>query len=173
MIDNWEQSHIFNLASAIRDKLDSPGPLFQCPPGLRVGARGILVLEDFAVGDFSRADCSFIVSTAWRESLIKVYCLETWLRREIKWHVFRDGSLCYEFDGRWKDGIAGVEQQHGAEEAVTFAAFWCLNGCRKLLEKHLLGHRLNLAEWQSQWAQWPHTFNEARQLYEREKRICR
>jgi hypothetical protein len=173
MIDNWEQSHIFNFTSAIREKLDSPGSLFQSPPGFRVGVRGVLTLEDFAAGSSSRADCSFIVSATWRQHLIKVFCHETWLRHEIKWHVFRDGSLCYEFDDRWKDGLTAVEQEHGTADAVTFAAFWCLNGCQKLLEKHLLAHRLDLADWQPQWSQWPHTFNEARRLHEREKRIRR
>jgi hypothetical protein len=173
MIDNWEQSHIFNFTSAIRDRLDSPSLLFQSPPGFRIGVRGMLALKDFAVDASSRADCSFIVSAAWRQSLIKVFCHEIWLRREIKWHVFRDGSLCYEFDDRWKDGLTAVEQQNDTADTVTFAAFWCLNGCQKLLEKHLLAYRLNLADWQPQWEEWPHTFNKARQLYAREKRIRR
>ncbi len=173
MIDNWEQSHIFNLASAIREKLGSPGSLFQRPPGFRIGVRGMLALQDFAPGFTFGAVCSFIVPATWRQSLIKVFCHESWLRREIKWHVFRDGSLCYELDDRWKDGISAVEQEHGTADAVTFAAFWCLNGSQKLLEKHLLGHRLALRHWQHQWAEWPHTLNEARKLYEREKRIRR
>jgi hypothetical protein len=166
MIDAlFDQSAVFNLTTAIRDDLLTPGPLFQRPGGFQIGVQGLLLLRDFAAETTYPAHCTFIASGDWRRLPPKVFCSESWVRHTIEWHVLRDGSLCYEFCGRWADRVADVDHSNQVHEAVQYAAQWCLNGCRSLLEKHLFADRQNIKAWPKKWDAWPHGFDAANYEY--------
>jgi hypothetical protein len=163
-----EQSAVFNLTATIRVDLVNPGPLFQRPGGFRIGVRGFLVLDDFAAETTYLADCTFIASAEWPRLPPKVFCLEDWVRHDIDWHVLSDNSLCYEFFERWADRIAVVRKFNEDEGAVTYAAKWCVNGTRGLLEKHLFADRQNIKTWPKKWDAWPHGIAAARYEYHKE-----
>jgi hypothetical protein len=169
MIDAlFEQSAVFNLASAIRDDLVTPGPLFQRPGDFKIGVRGVLNLRDLAAETTYSADCTFIVSTNWRRFPPKVFCFENWVRHSIDWHIFDDGSLCYEFFKRWADRVALVDHSNQAHETVRYAAKWCVHASRSLLEKHLLADRQNIKTWPGKWDAWSHGVEAATYEYHQE-----
>jgi hypothetical protein len=169
MIDAlFEQSAVFNLTAAIRDDLLNPGPLFQRPGGFRIGVQGLLILRDFAAETTYAADCIFIASKEWRRRPLKVFCSENWVKHDIEWHVLRDNSLCYEFFERWADRIAIVSSSNEVQETVRYAAKWCVNGSRRLLEKHLFADRQNIRDWPKQWDAWPHGVEAASYQYQQE-----
>ncbi len=164
----FERSAVFNLTTAIRDDLVDPGPLFQRPGDFQIGVQGILLLRDLAADTTYPADCIFIASTEWRRSPPKTFSSESWLRRSIDWHVLADGSLCYEFFERWADKVAMVNSSNEVQEAVQYAAKWCVNASRRLLEKHLFAHRQNIQDWPKEWDAWPHGVQAASFQYHQE-----
>jgi len=166
----FQQSAVFNVASSIQCHLSSSSPLFQRPPLFRIGVGGQLAVTDFATRNSALAACTFIASDAWLRRPIQVFCHESWLKHDIDWHVFGDGSLCYEFDGRWALQLAQVAAKNDLPDLADYAAMWCVNGTRKLLEKHLLADRLNITNWRPEWKAWPHGRAAAAREYSRELR---
>jgi len=164
----FEQSAVFNLTTAIRDDLLNPGALFQRPGGFQIGVHGLLLLHDFAAETTYPANCIFIASTEWRHVPPKVFCSESWLKKGIDWHVLPDGSLCYEFFKRWADRVSIVNTSNEVHDTVQYAARWCVNGSRRLLEKHLFADRQNIKAWPKQWDAWPHGIQAASFQYDQE-----
>ena len=170
----FEQSAVFNLITAIRNELINPGPLFQRPRGFQIGVQGTLQVADRAAEGTYPAKCTVVGSTNWATVPLKVFCTESWMRRETDWHHIKENTglwyLCYEFHDRWRDRIAAVAEYNDPSKAIEFAAKFCVHGSRWLIEKHLFAYRHNITKWPNEWPAYAHGFAAARLEYQRELR---
>lgn len=99
-----------------------------------------------------------------------VYCDEKWVRRDIDWHVFSDGCLCWTLPRLWRDLHCwrGKPRRLIAVEGSELL----IESVRSLLTRHLLGTMQNKGEWPNAWGQWSHG-REGANEYERERKLWR
>jgi hypothetical protein len=180
------QSTLFNLMGGVQQDLVDPSPLFarpkNCPRPTRgdpnkqfdIAVRGKLVIGDIAAENTYPAECIIVGSEKWENQPLKVFCTETWIRRETDWHLVKDPSgwfLCYEFHERWADRIAKVKKVNDQLKTAQFAQEFCLRASRDLIEKHLFAFRQNIKKWPKQWDAWPHGWEAAMREYRQELRL--
>lgn len=85
----------------------------------------------------------------------RVICHEQWIARDIDWHAYPDGELCWEIFHKWQDQLDQMHQL--APTAVAeFAALYFLNSTRWLIGRHRLKYLFNLPKWRDDWLQWDH-----------------
>ena len=117
-----------------------------------ISIRGALILPGTKV----KGDCEFVLTERLLDLPPAVRCFNKWIRREIDWHVYNDGTLCYELPQRWKDVLAQIDTENGERVAGICALDWCLAGVRKLLSFHLIAYSEGLRTWPKSWQAWKH-----------------
>ena len=165
---------MFNLAQLFQANLADSGRLFRRPQkfslhtsemsGSQVGVIGNLAITQ---DQPETARCHFHVAPRLLLQMPEVYCVEPWVRRDIDWHVYPDGMLCWQYPQFWFDWMSLVASETDLEGTLAYAARWCLSSVRSLLHKHRLAQELGLTEWQ--WPAWAHGEDEARRQYQRYK----
>lgn len=165
----WEEEYLTNYMFASAR-----------PSRSEIGVRGELLIKDFATEGACRANCTFASSTQWASNPIKVFCTEPWIKKEVNWHLVpeilerpaKDDAawrLCYELEQRWCDCIEFVRRSNKDPlKTITFAAAFCLQASRWLIEKHLFAYRQNITKWPPEWLAWPHNREAAERLYRQE-----
>lgn len=90
----------------------------------------------------------------WPDAPPKVWCFESWIRRDIDWHVYPDGGLCWCLDAEWKDlqGWRGKSRDAIATDGLR----WLFKAVDLMLVRHLVGHYRKLVEWPDEWNAWAH-----------------
>jgi hypothetical protein len=116
------------------------------------------------------ARCEIRVFPDWTSILPEVLCSESWVRSGADWHA-GDGYLCYVFDDEWQDLVSFVRSEEGQVPAATYAANLCLRNTRWLLYKHHIASITNMTKWPANWPGRPHSPQEARKQYLREKSL--
>jgi hypothetical protein len=157
-----------SLATKVGYTLDRPRFRFRGAPVLS----GQLPLAE---GGALKAKCQIEVGSNWRTKPPKLRCEEPWIRRpggikNLDWHIFGDGSLCYVFPEEWADTIYQAELRHGSAVALQVAQQYLIRNARWLLNCHMVAYRQGLAEWPQAWNHWPHGYKEALKAYERGKK---
>ena len=160
---------VYNLALRLYCELEQPKSIVLDTRGRLVRFNGILPLSHEGIRTRATAACRFVIGPDWLEQLPYVACDEPWvIRGDADWHTYTNGSLCFEFEERWRDELAIVAAADGLGPAAEFARIWCLNSTRCLLWKHLAASRARMKEWPREWDSWSHG-PAAHQQYLREK----
>lgn len=101
--------------------------------------------------------CRILIYDEWFQFMPKIHCIEPWIRRgSADWHIYSDGSLCWDLKNRWHEHIASIPSYYSMEETSTHSAAYLLNSVRSLLAQHYIAWQLNLLKWPSEWPQWSH-----------------
>lgn len=177
-------SDALTLAFAVRRTLSKPAIFRVAEDGRTITVEGRLNLSHEGITTRAAALCTFVIPVAWKKKLPSVWCRERWRREPLSdgipdadWHVFGDGSLCYELPHRWQDKIPEAERVGGTPAALALAEDWMLNSVRWLLYRHLEAFRRKLARWDNErWPAWGHGYDgprEYRKVRKQEVRVAR
>lgn len=104
---------------------------------------------------------------AWPSNPPVVWCDAKWVRRDIDWHAYSDGRLCWCLAREWRD----VQGWCGKTEPVIQAdgLRWLLGSTDLLLNRHHYGYKHKLKRWKPCWSAWSHG-SDGVLTYERERR---
>jgi hypothetical protein len=119
-----------------------------------------------------QAVCYFDIPLDWQQIMPRVQCLETWTTRNIDWHVYSDGSLCWVLDEEWTDVCEKSFKSLEERKAIKFCAEWMLHNVRWLLYRHFIAPGLGIVEWPVEWGGWRHG-KKGREDYRLSKRFGR
>jgi hypothetical protein len=78
------------------------------------------------------------------------------LRKNIDWHVFGDGGLCWVYPAHYRAVLSKLSSELDSEALMQTAAFWCVARSVDLVEKHLVADQLALKSWPLEWEAWGH-----------------
>lgn len=140
-----------------------PGGIHFDESRYQIGVGGTLLISE---GKRDSALCRFHISPNFIEQMPEVYCFEPWIRREIDWHFFSSGKLCWQYPPFWREWMRLVASETDLAGTVAYAARWCMTATRSLLHKHRLGRELGLTKWSPAWTEWAHGEAAARRQYE-------
>src|SRR5213078_764097 len=119
--------NVYNLALRLYCDLEQPKSIVLDEHVRSATFKGQLSLSHDDVRTQTTATCRFIIGPDWLEQLPYVACDESWVTRgNADWHTYADGSLCFEFDERWRDELTCVATTDGLGPAAEFAKTWCL-----------------------------------------------
>lgn len=96
------------------------------------------------------------VSADWKKRPPKVFCFERWIRRELDWHVIRDGSFCWDHPDRWVDRCKVTMDLLSTRHACIRLASYLKESLHYLIQCHWQGAELGLATWHPSWRQFAH-----------------
>jgi hypothetical protein len=123
---------------------------------------GILRLKD-GVG----ATCEWKTDSNWVEKAPIVFCKEAWIKTGppeqngalSNWHIMGNHQLCYVLNLEWSNFLNKIAPDLSESEFTFCAASYAINNLQWLLNRHLEGFRLGLADWHwpKSWPQWPHS----------------
>ena len=68
------------------------------------------------------ANMTVNVPCAWRIRAPYVQCHEKWFRRDVSWHAFSDGGLCYIHWEEWRDSLDVIERECGEGALLPMGA---------------------------------------------------
>jgi hypothetical protein len=85
-----------------------------------------------------------------------VQCHEKWFRRDVSWHAFSDGGLCYIHWEEWRDSLDIIERECGEGALLPMGAALCAELSVQLMERHLTGYRQKRKTWPRIWSSWAH-----------------
>jgi len=161
---------VYNLALRLYCDLEQPKSIMLDERTRSATFKGQLSLSHDDIRTQTTATCRFIIGPGWQEQLPYVACDESWVTRgNADWHTYPDGSLCFEFDERWRDELTIVAAEDGLGPAAEFAKTWCLRSTRCLLWRHLVAHRAGMKKWPKAWESWSHGRVDAHEQYYQEK----
>ena len=118
--------------------------------------KGTLPLGDSDYSTKAMAQCRFKLRADWLRNIPHTHCDASWLKREIDWHAYSDGGLCFDLGLFWSDEIFAVVDAYGHVAAAEFARIWLVRSVRSLVRRHLVAHRVGITDWSSSWADWKH-----------------
>lgn len=124
--------------------------------GKREEVEGLLTLQTVPDKAVVGCLCAIEIEDGWCTELPEVRCFENWIRKDIDWHVYSDGSLCWEIPPRWTHQLYSVGLSNSPKEVCAFAAAYLLNSVRSLLARHHIGWQLGLVRWPQEWRAWSH-----------------
>ena len=93
-----------------------------------------------------------------------------WLRRDIEWHVFDDGKLCWAYPRHYFELIHGLSRHLDEQQLVQTAACWCVSKSAELVHRHLIADQTALRTWPTEWNAWPHGIESAQAQFHEMKR---
>lgn len=102
------------------------------------------------------AKIAITVSPSWMVDPPHVQCMERWMRRNVDWHAYPDGGLCYIHPEEWRDSINVIRSILAASEVLDGAASLCTSLSIQLIERHSLGHFRKMKTWPSSWEAYSH-----------------
>ncbi len=114
----------------------------------------------------TKANCTVIFATEWRETPPTIFCHDVWLRRESDWHVNKSGDLCWVLKDEWAKRLKEVASRHDIVGVVDYAREYLVRNTRWLLQRHWQGYRENIKKWK--WIQWNHGRDGANEFHEEE-----
>lgn len=136
----WEMRHYVTSMSPWRSR---PGPLLSFDGTIRVSDVNVV--------------CSFEIDWEWSSIPPSVACREDWIRREVDWHAFSDGRLCWVYPHLWRDVIYGIKRSLPADCVLQMAVYWCVEHSSSLIAKHLEADRMAYGgKWPKEWDAWAH-----------------
>ncbi len=152
----WEGDEAWRLAELVNKNLTHP--VFRVDgKGLSQAAvRGELNLAHDGIVTDVVAECEFSFVKEWRVQMPKVTCFSPWIRKGGDWHIYNDGSLCWEFDLMWRDKIAEVEKKEGSISVIQLAGAWIIHSAQWLLYRHHYAAIHGITTWPSNWPYWRH-----------------
>lgn len=112
---------------------------------------------------------SFAVFNRWWEIAPVFRCESPWIKRDIDWHVGKDGMMCWIHDSAWADGLTQFFPSKSAADILPLAVAVCSAHVRHLLSRHVQGDELRLEKWPTEWGQFSHG-KKGTEEYLREKR---
>lgn len=124
--------------------------------------RGIISLSHEEYVTEQTARCTFVIPARWRVAAPEVRCGDSFLTREIDWHVYPQplmertvqwSALCWVLSQEWMDSMEHLVN-HGVDIQAKWAAEFMTRNTKTLLYRHYLGRQLGLEKWQ--WPEWSH-----------------
>jgi hypothetical protein len=156
----WELAHYVKTSSPWRTGLFGSGEE-------KLNGIGVRMLSFDATVPVSGlfVPCSYSVFSKWWIRPPRCFCSASWIRRDIDWHVYSTGELCWVYPPYWQEVLQGVIGRLDSSVARQTAAYWFAEQSSELIGKHLVADRLSLNKWPKEWLAWPHG-EAARQQYE-------
>jgi len=108
------------------------------------------------------AEIEIHISPNWKLYPPRVLCKEPWIKRDIDWHIYSDGRLCYIYDGEWIDQVQSVRGMNEQDRLLYPSSLLFLN-VTYLLDRHCLSEQLGITEWT--WPARPHGKEKAEREY--------
>lgn len=102
----------------------------------------------------------------FRQHPPQIYCDEPWVRRDVDWHVYPDGGLCWVLPRQWRDIQAWLGKPK--KRIAVDGAKWMFESSQLLLSRHLLASETGIVSWQDEWGEWAHG-SEGIKQYERNR----
>lgn len=93
-----------------------------------------------------------------------------WLRRNIDWHVFDDGTLCWAYPQHYFELMRALSNHLDEPELLQTAACWCVSKSAELVQRHLIAEECALKTWPQEWDAWPHGIDAAQAQFNEMKR---
>lgn len=93
-----------------------------------------------------------------------------WLRRNIDWHVFDDGTLCWAYPQHYFELMRALSNHLNEPELMQTAACWCVSKSAELVQRHLIAEECALKTWPQEWDAWPHGKDAAQAQFNEIKR---
>jgi len=121
-----------------------------------VELRGILSFTTVISKRLRQAQCQVLIRRDWIERQPDVLTTEEWVRRDMDWHSYKNGGLCWELALHWKERLHAELVQRDIASVSDFASEWLINSVKGLLAKHFIGQRLAMESWHNEWPQWRH-----------------
>ncbi|BDS04995.1 hypothetical protein NT6N_00350 [Oceaniferula spumae] len=92
----------------------------------------------------------------------EVYCDECWMTRNIDWHVYNHGELCWVFNREWTYVLnrrysSGIK----LDDLADLGAQWLVRNVENLINKHNVGFCESLTEWLPEWGGYEHGIEKA------------
>ena len=101
----------------------------------------------------------------------QVKCSAPWLRRNIDWHVFDDGTLCWAYPPHYSELMLALSNHLDEPELLQTAACWCVSKSADTVRRHLIAEQCAVKTWPQEWDAWPHGNDAAQaQLNEMKRR---
>jgi hypothetical protein len=113
-------------------------------------------LMHYDIESSARATCKFILYPDSQENMPKVFCTEYWVKRDVDWHIYSTGELCYDLPERWKRNMKRFQKRLTSAQLTEVAANWCLIHSQSLLFRHLFAYDNNLEKWPQEWKAFRH-----------------
>jgi hypothetical protein len=152
-----------NLAYRVVEKLGF-ATVLEDKNGRRIQITGNLPLASEEYVTNKRAKCTFYIDSHWPWKIPVVFCLESWVRREVpEWHVYEDGRLCFELDLNWERELPAIVKEYTFGLGASYAAQWLISSSRSLLSRHLFAFRDGITTWPKSWDFWAHTLEDAKE----------
>ena len=102
------------------------------------------------------------VSSNWEASPPIIFCMEPWIKRDIDWHVYSDGNLCWIYDREWIDEVNSV-QGLGELDRLLYLSSLLFSNVTYLLDRHCLSGQTGITAWT--WPARPHGKEKAEREY--------
>jgi hypothetical protein len=109
--------------------------------------------------------CEYLINSRWLLAQPRVKSSAPWLRRNIDWHVFDDGELCWVYPPHYREVLRKLSRHLERSDLMQTAAYWCVARSADLVEKHLIADQHAVKSWPPQWSAWGHG-EKARQQFE-------
>lgn len=151
----FSQAFALTFTATLMRELSEPRSI-----GGRAGVHfvnGQLRLRAHGENSNQHVQVTYEVGSDWlqRPPVARANC--SFLKRELDWHVFADGSLCYVLGEQWQEELnRAYLDNYRSNKVLGLAAGWCLSAVDSLLVRHLIGRRLGLIRWPPEWADWRH-----------------
>src|SRR6185369_2642518 len=119
---------------------------------------GLLPLKAHEGNGATSSSITIVVEPDWLERPPTVTAHDSFIRREIDWHAYPDGSLCYVLKDEWRDRL-GKFMTYNKEDisrAMDYAATWLLAATDSLVTRHLFGSRHGIKQWPPDWLAYAH-----------------
>ena len=135
---------------------------------------GVLALRAHEENGATSTGVTIVVGPNWLDRPPVVTPHATFIRREVDWHAYPDGSLCYVLRDEWRDRLGKLmtKNQEDISLAIDYAATWLLAATDSLVTRHLIGARHGIKQWPPEWLAYAHG-DEGVKEYQREKYTSR
>src|SRR5207247_580057 len=119
---------------------------------------GVLPLKAHGEDGAASSSVTVLVRPDWLELPPVVASYSPFIRREVDWHAYPDGSLCYVLRDEWRDRLAKLMTNNSEDisRAIDYAATWLLAATDSLVTRHLLGARHGIEKWPKEWLAYAH-----------------
>lgn len=154
VLNLFESSGAVALARSIGEFCGGTAPVFRLEGGsLRAEINFQMLVGECPSASARLAAC---IPNNWRAAQPQVYCSESWIRKELDWHLYEDGSLCWEHPLQWKDRCEICFSVLDNGQACDRLAYDLVTNVRYLVGRHWKGAELGLVKWPSDWLQLSH-----------------
>lgn len=137
--------------------------------GTSMFAAGVLTLNYDGIARDWTARIEVMIPKEWWKNPPIVKCFEPWVRRDIDWHIYQSGELCWVYGPQWTSWLKDYDAIAGLPPRSRFATDWMLRNVRHLLSCHRAALDLQILEWPSQWQQYAHG-SDARLKFQHDER---